>query len=1052
MTSSTSSIDDLLDLDFGPAAANQSSAGAIQVVNRPGVSNTSNSLLLDFGAPTTESSTDDSEQKEFSKDGDFCLFKMDDVADQGSNTLTTGKSAITPTSPWQPLDVIPGQIDLTPSRQSKSSVGSLSDEDALLFDPLAPTSPLKPTQETSESEPTLKKWTVTSGSDSDTVQPAGRPNLLDFANETWPSEREENMADPKRGKLNRTMERSFEDLLAGLEEDDLDADIDDILTTGSLSPQITDASFNAMAAQSKKTYTQFEERVGRVKDKEEGSKEAEPLQISDDQKTIDEIFGEVEETRTEVADLLTSDEEEPQQEEEIVEDEPEPNVEVMVTDHDEPDTQTHDQDEKEAVLSDMDDSTTENSKLKREASLDFNDVGDTSHLDVNIGKQKTSLRKKGSLARRRKPTRTNVRNILSSSEDSHFQDTTETKQSPSSEVNGFGAEEEVFTGDKSGSPDPTSPPAKKSSHLMMPLPGLGQPMLPRKTPQPRASPDEEMVPVEPKRDPKAMGIKLPMPQLKPTKRSDRQEETSVSPEFEKPALRKVTSPQETEKAVEKNDVFEIPALKAVAPDKPARHTEKAETEKLFTKPQLKTVPKMEVDTAPDPVATETPYNIPLRRVDSKREKSPVKTAQEIENIFDTPSLKKVQREEESSRSKISPENEGRFDVPALKTVSSELKRSESQEIESEKTFNKPPLRNTPKVNVDPPASPEGKGKFDLPSLKRTPRVPRSNSSELSSGGAFEVPNLRNRPNCPVGTQLDFDDATKESTENKHTFDVPQLKNTPKSSKPEIEGSKPAASKEEEPSWLKDMKLRKTSTKSEESLDQLKETETPLWMKTAAEKREKAAEILNTKENQSKTPGDGKPQWTDMPRLRKTPNGLPLQESTESSENTINGNPNQETRRTRLTSTGSKDGDSSSSSSSRERTPVSGGTKDQYVPSWLKTSDNRHQSTPNLNIITPPSADSTSIPQWKRDLAERRKLRKENSVDTPLKAKNDSTDAGAASWKTEFAMKKKLTPLPKTTAEIRTSSSEPEWKKRADEKRQRLINSGLLDKVKKPDVS
>ncbi|XP_069135881.1 nucleolar and coiled-body phosphoprotein 1-like isoform X2 [Argopecten irradians] len=1042
MTSSTSSIDDLLDLDFGtPVAADNSqrSAGTIEVVARSDPQPTSATLLLDFGAPTTESSTDD--HQTITKNDDFCLFAMDDVAGQGSNTLTTNKSAITPTSPWEPLDVVPGLVDPTrSSRQSKCSVGSLNDEDTLLFDPLAPSSPFVPPQETSDSEPTLKKWTLTSGEDLDTVQSAGRPDLFDLKKKT--EDEEDDMADPKRGKLNRTMERSFEDLLAGLEDDDLD--LDDILTTGSLSPQITDASFNAMAAQSKKTYNQAEENKTQLKDKDDHPKDStEPSQKLEDQKTIDEIFGEVEETRASVGDLLTSDE----NVEEVLGDETESNVEVMVTDYDEQDAKVHDPDEKEAALSDMEDSTTENGQLKREASLDFNDVGDTSHLDVNIGKQKTSLRKKGSLARRRKPTRTNVRNILSSSEDSHFQDTTETKDSPTKEVNGFADEEDVFRGDKSDSPDPTSPPAKKSSNIMMPLPGLGQPMLPRKTPQPRPSPDEEMAPAEPKRDPKAMGIKLPMPQLKPTKKSDNQDkENDVSPEFEKPALRKVATPQETEKVIEKNDTFEVPALKAVAPEKTARKSEKAEeTEKVFSKPPLKSVPKMEVDTTPAPQTKETPYNIPLKRVESNREKSPVKTVKENDNVFDTPSLKRVQRDQDSGRLKISPENEGKFEVPALKTVSSDLKRSESQEMESEKTFNKPALRNTPKVKAEPPTSPEAKGKFDLPSLKRTPKVSRSDSSELNSGAAFDMPNLRNRP---VKTQLEFDDVTKGQVENKHTFDVPQLKNTPKSPKSETEGS--TATKEEEPSWLKDMKLRKPSAKSEESLDLMKETETPAWMKTAAEKREKAAEILNTKENQNKTPGDVKPQWTDMPRLRKTPNGLPLQESTESSENTLNGKPSQE--RVRLASTGSRDGDSSSSSSSRERTPVSGGARDQYVPSWLKTKDSRHQSTPNLNVITPPSGDTTSVPQWKKDLAERRKLRKEGSRETPVKAKTESSDAGAASWKTEFALKKRNTPVPKTTAEIRTGSSEPEWKKRADEKRQRLINSGLLDKVKKPDPS
>lgn len=47
---------------------------------------------------------------------------------------------------------------------------------------------------------------------------------------------------------------------------------------------------------------------------------------------------------------------------------------------------------------------------------------DSNHLDVDIGKHKTNLRKQGSLAKRRKPTRSNVRSALLSGEEAMFQD------------------------------------------------------------------------------------------------------------------------------------------------------------------------------------------------------------------------------------------------------------------------------------------------------------------------------------------------------------------------------------------------------------------------------------------------------------------------------------------------------------------------------------------------------------------------------------------------------------------------------------------------------
>lgn len=43
---------------------------------------------------------------------------------------------------------------------------------------------------------------------------------------------------------------------------------------------------------------------------------------------------------------------------------------------------------------------------------------------MNIGKQKTNLRKKGSLAKRRKPTRSTVRSALLSGEETLFVDST----------------------------------------------------------------------------------------------------------------------------------------------------------------------------------------------------------------------------------------------------------------------------------------------------------------------------------------------------------------------------------------------------------------------------------------------------------------------------------------------------------------------------------------------------------------------------------------------------------------------------------------------------
>lgn len=45
-------------------------------------------------------------------------------------------------------------------------------------------------------------------------------------------------------------------------------------------------------------------------------------------------------------------------------------------------------------------------------------------LDVDMGKQKTALRKRGSLAKRRKPSRSSIHSMGGADEDSHFTDST----------------------------------------------------------------------------------------------------------------------------------------------------------------------------------------------------------------------------------------------------------------------------------------------------------------------------------------------------------------------------------------------------------------------------------------------------------------------------------------------------------------------------------------------------------------------------------------------------------------------------------------------------
>jgi hypothetical protein len=55
-------------------------------------------------------------------------------------------------------------------------------------------------------------------------------------------------------------------------------------------------------------------------------------------------------------------------------------------------------------------------------------------------------------------------------------------------------------------------------------------------------------------------------------------------------------------------------------------------------------------------------------------------------------------------------------------------------------------------------------------------------------------------------------------------------------------------------------------------------------------------------------------------------------------------------------------------------------RDHYVPSWLKSTDLREKSpfTPNLAYVTP-TKDTSEVPQWKRELREKRKERKDSDT-------------------------------------------------------------------------
>ncbi|XP_076108352.1 uncharacterized protein LOC143076456 isoform X3 [Mytilus galloprovincialis] len=736
--------------------------------------------------------------------------------------------------------------------------------------------------------------------------------------------------------------------------------------------------------------------------------------------------------------------------------------------------------------------------LQREESIDLDAiVQDNTHLDVDIGKQKTVLRKKGSLAKRRKPSRTSVHSMGAADENSRYSDSTE----PKPVMQNGHTDEDVFSRNSSSSvdSDAQSPPAKKPLAGMVALPGMGMPMgLPKRKSRGSTPSDSDLTPDEAKKDFRNIGVKLPIPSSRGSSESDNQSNITS------PKLRKTSDKEAMKSHVEPTHQFEKPKLKPVS--QPVREREESDDSKMFDMPALKQVEKSPTKSRAfeqnDDMDTKHVFQTPkLRKVDDAPTESlrfiHGKTGEEDEtesrisddsrHIFQTPTLKKVDNPPtktlrnlhgdesdmkltlgdhmgESSTDDIdigmyfekpqlrnvpkptetlrnvykekpqidvpelknvpkmelelkSPtEIDNKFNVPQLKSVQKE-RETDNQEKE-EGTFQIPTLRSTPlPKRREPPKSPETKT-FDVPMLRRTPRVKSETDtveSEKPPTGIFEKPKLKSARSL----QQDMDDSTNKDSHSKHRFDVPSLRNTPSKKESSVQRSESVRSDHEKPSWLQDTKLKSTRGGSIDSSGD-KDSDKPSWLTSDTRKRHDSKENKNVDS-------------FDLSESTPRKSSIPLQET--KPENGINGH--HTPSRTRLTSASSEHDDD------EIKTKKTTG-RDQYVPSWLKTTDTKGKSpsTPNLAFVTP-TKDSSEVPQWKRELAEKRRRQKDgDGAPTPMKAE-PAGDKGLPPWKVELGqMKMRQTPA-KVSAHETKKSTEPEWKKAADEKRQRLRNSGLL---------
>ncbi|XP_063396836.1 triadin-like isoform X3 [Mytilus trossulus] len=756
-------------------------------------------------------------------------------------------------------------------------------------------------------------------------------------------------------------------------------------------------------------------------------------------------------------------------------------VDVMLTDETGNAVDIMDQDTEEVV-----------NGLQREESIDLDAiVQDNTHLDVDIGKQKTVLRKKGSLAKRRKPSRTSVHSMGAADENSRYSDSTE----PKPVMQNGHTDEDVFSRNSSSSvdSDAQSPPAKKPLPGMVALPGMGMPMgLPKRKSRGSSPSDSDLTPDEAKKDFRNIGVKLPIPSSRGSSESDNHSNITS------PKLRKTSDKEAMKSPVEPTHQFEKPKLKAVS--RPVREQEESDDSKMFDMPALKQVEKSPTKSRAfeqnDDMDTKHVFQTPkLRKVDDapteslrfihgktgEDDETESRISDDSRHIFQTPTLKKVDNPPtktlrnlhgnesdmkltlgdhmgESSTDDIdigmyfekpqlrnvpkptetlrnvykekpqidvpelknvpkmelelkSPtEIDNKFNVPQLKSVQKE-RETDNQEKE-EGTFQIPTLRSTPlPKRREPPKSPETKT-FDVPMLRRTPRVKSETDtveSEKPPTGIFEKPKLKSARSL----QQDMDDSTNKDSHSKHRFDVPSLRNTPSKKESSVQRSESVRSDHEKPSWLQDTKLKPTRGGSIDSSGD-KDSDKPSWLTSDTRKRHDSKENKNVDS-------------FDLSENTQRKSSIPLQET--KPENGINGH--HTPSRTRLTSASSEHDDD------EIKTKKTTG-RDQYVPSWLKTTDTKGKSpsTPNLAFVTP-TKDSSEVPQWKRELAEKRRRQKDgDGAPTPMKAE-PAGDKELPPWKVELGqMKMRQTPA-KVSAHETKKSTEPEWKKAADEKRQRL---------------
>ncbi|XP_076453030.1 uncharacterized protein LOC143288432 isoform X2 [Babylonia areolata] len=672
-------------------------------------------------------------------------------------------------------------------------------------------------------------------------------------------------------------------------------------------------------------------------------------------------------------------------------------------------------------------SRTDEDKRKSSSDMDFDVLEmDTSYLNIGVSKQKTSLCKKGSLARRKKPTRVTVKQVASDSSDSTFQDTTDSKPltSPTSDA----AEDEVFDKTAKAAESQQSKPytsgeaytVRKSAQPFKPsliMPGLQDLSKSKLFNQERKKSDECST----------SPAKSPVSGSSPLSPSHRPGPPTVLP---KPTSK-----------IQKDSQNKTIAAENMAQSADSKSADVGSVSSNIVAAAVEEVQLVSKETRTDSVSSsEGPRP---GRSDSGSMSGPRFTRTDSWSSVSSP--RPMSRRESTSSveggegggSAHSTPRRASIQGSAYAPIGFRPRRSSSIVLDS----------NNKLVDVVPtPPS---------PSSSAPPIVEKDSESSSSSG-------VRSPTYTPPAWLSEMKAKTGIATDSSSA----RLRTTSMGSN---DGSAVSASSGRSRNSSESMEGVQSQSVADEVLQKKQEeeeAERPGWMKTAEHGGSSAgddnvASKKDVEENGDKEEKRPVPPWAAELKMKKRP--FMTHRISETTGENIS-------KASTLPFKGNNN---------KENAPVVNSGRDEYSPSWMKTSQQTKKppppvpSKPSVAIGSKPSAVKTTTqnpmkqyetPKWKLDLAEKKKRREaemmsveESSQETSGDQTSDATDGSGSSssvpqWRQQLSQRKKNPNNPDVVNDAENGLANADWAKKAEERRARLMKSGLFDKAEAAEES